>query len=71
MKSALITGITGFDGDLVFDQIKPNGTLHKLMDISLLTNLGWEASVSLNDGLRKSYYYFSQIIDSSVSDVEN
>ena len=65
-----VKNVVGFDGDLVFDKTKPDGAPHKLMDVLLLTNLGWEASVSLNDGLSKSYDYFSQIIEFSVGDVE-
>ena len=55
-----VKDIVGFNGDLMVDLTKPDGAPRKLMDVLLLANLGWEASVNLKDGLRKSYYDFSQ-----------
>jgi len=48
----------GFTGNLVFDTSKPDGAPRKLMDVDLLTHLGWTASVGLRDGLRHSYQDF-------------
>ena len=53
-----IKAVVGFSGELVFDQTKPDGAPRKLMDISLLLNLGWSASVSLKSGLERSYEDF-------------
>ena len=53
-----IKKVIGFSGDLLFDQSKPDGTPRKLMDVSLLSNLGWRASVSLESGLESSYADF-------------
>ena len=50
--------VVGFDGAIVFDHAKPDGTLRKLIDVSLLTELGWNASVSLMSGLKLSYADF-------------
>ena len=50
--------VVGFTGNLVFDTSKPDGAPRKLMDVDLLTNLGWTASVGLRDGLRLSYQDF-------------
>ena len=47
--------VIGFKGTVVFDTTKPDGTPRKLMDVSLLSKLGWNASVSLNSGLEYSY----------------
>ncbi len=44
--------VSGFTGDFKFDKSKPNGTPRKLMDVSKLTNLGWKAKISLEDGVR-------------------
>lgn len=51
----LIAKSTGFQGTIHFDASKPDGTPRKLMDVSKLKALGWEASVSLEDGVRQVY----------------
>ncbi len=42
----------GFDGDLVFDTSRPDGTPRKLLDVSRIRGLGWKATTSLEDGIR-------------------
>ena len=54
----IIKNVVGFTGEIIFDLNKPDGTPRKLMDTSLLTNLGWTASVSLKSGLKRSYADF-------------
>jgi len=49
---------TGFKGDLIFDTSKPDGAPRKLMDISRLKSLGWQSSMSLEDGLTNTYRWF-------------
>jgi GDP-L-fucose synthase len=51
----LIKDIVGFDGEIVFDTTKPDGTPRKLTDITKLTNLGWKFSIELKDGISKVY----------------
>ena len=53
-----VARVTGFKGNLVFDASKPDGTPRKLMDVSRLKSLGWEAQTSLEDGLRLAYDWF-------------
>jgi GDP-L-fucose synthase len=53
-----VSRVTGFQGQLVFDATKPDGTKRKLMDVSRLKSLGWEATTSLQDGLRLAYDWF-------------
>jgi len=53
-----VSRVIGFQGQLVFDATKPDGTKRKLMDVSRLKSLGWEASTSLEDGLRLAYDWF-------------
>lgn len=43
--------VSGFEGDYKFDATRPNGTPRKLMDVSKLTNLGWQAKISLKQGV--------------------
>ena len=47
--------IVGFDGEVVWDASKPDGTPRKLMDVSQLNDLGWQASILLADGITDAY----------------
>ena len=47
--------IVGFQGRIVFDTSKPDGTPRKLLDVSRLASLGWRAKTSLRDGIRMAY----------------
>jgi GDP-L-fucose synthase len=51
----LIKEIVGYEGTLVYDHTKPDGTPRKLMDVSKLTNLGWKYSIELKQGLEQVY----------------
>ncbi|MEZ8990157.1 GDP-L-fucose synthase family protein [Vibrio breoganii] len=56
--------VVGFEGDIVFDTTKPDGTPRKLMDVSRLASLGWNYSVSLEQGLSTTYQWFLENQDS-------
>ena len=49
---------TGFTGGITFDHTKPDGTMQKRMDVSLLQTLGWQATIELNEGLALTYKDF-------------
>ena len=51
----LIKEIVGYEGALVYDHTKPDGTPRKLMDVSKLTQIGWKYSIELKDGLKRVY----------------
>ena len=53
-----IADVTGFTGKLTFDTSKPDGAPRKLMDVSRLRSLGWQASISLEDGLKDAYDWY-------------
>lgn len=53
-----IAQITGFSGRLEFDVTKPDGTPRKLMDVSRLSALGWQAKIDLRKGLTNAYRWF-------------
>jgi GDP-L-fucose synthase len=53
-----VARVTGFQGRLVFDASKPDGTPRKLLDVSRLAALGWKAGIGLEDGLRDAYAWF-------------
>lgn len=50
--------VVGYEGDIVFDSSKPDGAPRKLLDVHRLAALGWEARISLEDGLRRTYSWF-------------
>ena len=56
----MIREITGYKGDLVFDTSKPDGTPRKLMDVSKLNTLGWNAKISLKPGIEKVFKEYVQ-----------
>lgn len=53
--AALIKKIVGYEGEIIHDLSKPDGTPRKLMDVSKLSGLGWKAKTSLEDGIKKVY----------------
>lgn len=56
----LIARVVGYDGEFVFDSTKPDGTPRKLMDVSRLRTLGWQAPTDLEEGIRKTYDWYVQ-----------
>ena len=57
----LISKVVGFNGEIVYDSTKPDGTPRKLMDVSRIHELGWHHKTSLEDGIRKTYEWFKTI----------
>jgi len=53
-----VAEVVGYQGDIIFDASKPDGTPRKLMNVSRLESLGWKASISLDIGLQKTYEWF-------------
>jgi len=53
-----IARVTGFKGSLEFDSSKPDGMPRKLLDVSRLRDLGWEAQISLEEGLNSAYSWY-------------
>jgi GDP-L-fucose synthase len=58
--ASLVKEVVGFQGEIVYDASKPDGTPRKLLDVSRLHSLGWRAQTSLDDGLRQTYAWFLQ-----------
>lgn len=50
--------VVGYQGNIVFDSSQPDGAPRKLLDVSRLRNLGWEAAINLEDGLSDTYRWF-------------
>jgi GDP-L-fucose synthase len=53
-----ITRIVGYEGELVFDSSKPDGTPQKLLDVSRLADMGWRARIGLEEGIARTYEDF-------------
>jgi GDP-L-fucose synthase len=54
----LIRGVVGYEGEIVFDSTKPDGTPRKLLDVMRLFSTGWRPSITLEDGLRETYDWY-------------
>ena len=54
----LIMDVVGYHAELKFDTTKPDGMPQKLMDVSKLSSAGWRATISLEEGLARTYRYF-------------
>ncbi|HEX7517477.1 MAG TPA: GDP-L-fucose synthase [Chthoniobacterales bacterium] len=56
----LICDVVGFEGNLAWDTSKPDGTQRKLLDVSKLSDLGWRQTISLREGIARTYEWFLQ-----------
>ena len=54
----LVKQTVGFEGDIIMDASKPDGTMRKLTDISRIKALGWEPKITLEQGLQETYQWF-------------
>ena len=57
--AALVKKIVGYEGEIVYDSSKPDGTPRKLLDVSRLHSLGWKAKTSLEQGIAKTYEWYA------------
>src|SRR5207253_1004517 len=58
----LICDVVGFDGELAWDTTKPDGTPRKLLDVTRLHGLGWQATIPLREGIAHTYDWFLTIL---------
>jgi GDP-L-fucose synthase len=56
----MVKEITGYQGEIVNDTSKPDGTPRKLLDVSRLHALGWQAKIGLREGISETYRWFLQ-----------
>ena len=56
--SDIIINLVGYEGDIIWDTTKPNGTLRRALDISKINNLGWKAKTTLEEGLKITIEWF-------------
>ena len=57
-----IKKVVGYEGDIDFDNTKPDGSPQKLLDSSLINDLGWSSSIEIKKGLTKTYKAFQHLI---------
>lgn len=58
--AALVAHTTGFEGRIVYDTSKPDGTPRKLLDVARLTSLGWKPGIPLTKGIRQTYLWYCE-----------
>lgn len=56
----MVKEIVGFQGNIIYDSTKPDGTPRKLLDISFLTSLGWSPKIGLHEGISSVYSWYCQ-----------
>ena len=54
----IVASVTRFDGDILTDPTKPDGTPRKLMDVSRLAAMGWRSSIGLEEGVMSTYRWY-------------
>lgn len=54
----LLKELTGFNGEIIYDSSKPDGTPRKLLDVSKINSLGWTAETSLKEGIKKTIEWY-------------
>jgi GDP-L-fucose synthase len=67
--SEIVKEVVGFQGEVTWDESKPDGTPRKLLDITKLRNLGYQPHEDLKTGIAKTYEWFKKELDSSKSDM--
>lgn len=61
----MMRDVVGFQGELVFDRSKPDGTPRKLVDTTLINRLGWHAKINLKQGLEEAYSWYIENLASA------
>ena len=60
----IMAEVTGFRGRISYDRSRPDGTPRKLLDVSRLAGMGWQSSIGLEDGIRRTYRWFRDQLSS-------
>jgi GDP-L-fucose synthase len=54
----IVAKVVGYDGPIVWDRSKPDGTPRKLLDVTKINDLGWKATIPLDEGIASTYQWF-------------
>jgi GDP-L-fucose synthase len=60
--AALVKKVVGYEGEIVYDASKPDGTPRKLVDVTRINGLGWRAGITLEEGVRGTYEWFVESV---------
>jgi GDP-L-fucose synthase len=60
--ASLISYVVGFNGGIIWDTDKPNGTPRKLLDVSKIKALGWEPKIDLEEGIKSTYEWYKECL---------
>ena len=66
--AAMVSKTIGFAGEIEYDSSKPDGTPQKLLDVSKINALGWQAAISLEEGLQLTYQWFYNTVGTLCQD---
>tara|TARA_R110002020_G_scaffold459153_1_gene677091 strand:+ start:102 stop:1064 length:963 start_codon:yes stop_codon:yes gene_type:complete len=58
----MISDVVGFNGGIIWDTDKPNGTPRKVLNVTKIKSLGWEPKIKLKDGIKETYDWYKQIL---------
>lgn len=58
--ASLVKNIVGYEGKIIYDHSKPDGTPRKLLDVSKITALGWQPQITLTQGIESTYRWFTR-----------
>ncbi|MFP5409134.1 MAG: NAD-dependent epimerase/dehydratase family protein, partial [Gammaproteobacteria bacterium] len=67
--AALVGKVVGFQGEIVFDTSKPDGTPRKLVDVGRILSLGWQSHIGLEEGIRDAYQWFLEHVEAAPGEV--
>ena len=59
-SQGLIADVVGYTGKIVWDTSKPNGTPRKVLNVDKIKSLGWEPTLELKEGLRKTFEWYKE-----------
>ena len=63
----IISKVVGYDGEIIWNTSKPDGTLRKLLDVSRVNSLGWSYKIKLEDGIKSVYSEYSNQLNNTTS----
>jgi GDP-L-fucose synthase len=61
----IISNVVGYDGEIIWNTSKPDGTLRKLLDVSRVNSLGWSYKIKLEDGIKSVYSEYSNQLNNT------